>query len=203
MPSETAIVTNLKGTPPASRTATLVRLANRSRGRLHGVTSFQLDATPIWGLTMSSSPRPMARNIARAGAPRFPSVTSVLRGVGWFVMSKVYETWTSARPKRLRLRVDADGLAGREQFDPRLTGTQRDHLAGRVAIGRAQADVAAEPRSLLQATVGEDLDRTVPDELGVGPLDPDASVVVDAHHDHVGRRDAHAGRRHVRGPADR
>ena len=50
MPSETAIVTNSNGTPPASRTPSLARLASRSSGRLHGVTSFQLDATPIWGL---------------------------------------------------------------------------------------------------------------------------------------------------------
>src|SRR5487761_609605 len=92
MPSETAIVTNSKGTPPESRTATLVRLARRSSGRLHGVTSFQLDATPIWGLVMSSSVRPMARSIERAGARLLPRVTSVLRGVGWIVMEEVYET---------------------------------------------------------------------------------------------------------------
>ena len=87
------MVTNSKGTPPASRTATLVRLANRSRGRLHGVTSFQLDATPICGLDMSSSVSPIARSIERAGARLLPRVTSVLRGVGWFVMHGVYETW--------------------------------------------------------------------------------------------------------------
>ncbi len=58
MPSDTAIVTNSNGTPPASRTATFVRLASRSSGRLHGVTSFQLDATPIWGFVMSPSVRP-------------------------------------------------------------------------------------------------------------------------------------------------
>ncbi len=91
MPSETAMVTNSKGTPPASRTAALVRWASRSSGRLHGVTSFQLDATPIWGLVMSSSLRPIARSIARAGARSLPRVTSVLRGVGCVVMGEVYE----------------------------------------------------------------------------------------------------------------
>ena len=89
IPSETAMVTNSKGSPPPSRTATLVRLASRSRGILHGVTSFQLEATPIWGLVMSSSVRPIARNMARAGARPFPIVTSELRGVGWFAMDKV------------------------------------------------------------------------------------------------------------------
>src|ERR1700691_4500251 len=106
MPSETAIVTNSKGTPPASRTATLVRLAKRSSGRLHGVTSFQLAATPIWGLVMSSSGRPMARNIDRAGARLLPRVTSVLRGVGWIVMGRVYETRTRTT-LGLWTRVDA------------------------------------------------------------------------------------------------
>ena len=91
MPSETAIVTNSKGTPPASRTAALARWASRSRGRLHGVTSFQLDATPICGLVMSSSVRPIARSMARAGARSLPRVTSVLRGVGCVVMGEVYE----------------------------------------------------------------------------------------------------------------
>ncbi len=82
IPSETAIVTNSNGRPPPSRTATLARLASRSRGKLHGVTSFQLDATPIWGLVMSSSLRPIARNMALAGARPLPIVTSELRGVG-------------------------------------------------------------------------------------------------------------------------
>src|ERR1017187_10645063 len=91
MPSETAIVTNSNGTPPASRTATLVRLAKRSRGKLHGVTSFQLDATPIWGLTISSSVSPIARSIERAGARPLPRVTSVLRGVGCAAIFEVYE----------------------------------------------------------------------------------------------------------------
>ncbi len=76
MPSDTAMVTNSKGNPPASRTPSLARLANRSRGRLHGVTSFHDDATPICGLSQSSSVIPTARNMARAGALVGPSVTS-------------------------------------------------------------------------------------------------------------------------------
>ncbi len=47
---------------------------------LQGVTSFQDDATPTWGLSQSSSVMPMARSMARAGARSKPSVTSRLRG---------------------------------------------------------------------------------------------------------------------------
>ena len=80
MPSLTAIVTNSIGNPPASRTRSFARFASRSSGMLQGVTSFQLDATPIWGLSQSSSVIPIARSIARAGARSMPSVTSRLRG---------------------------------------------------------------------------------------------------------------------------
>ena len=76
MPSETAIVTNSSGKPPASRTPTLARLASRSSGMLHGVTSFHDDATPTCALPKSASVMPTARSIARAGARVLPSVTS-------------------------------------------------------------------------------------------------------------------------------
>ena len=76
IPSDTAMVTNSKGKPPASRTPCLDRLARRSNGMLHGVTSFQLLATPICGLSQSSSVIPTARSIALAGALVGPSVTS-------------------------------------------------------------------------------------------------------------------------------
>jgi hypothetical protein len=80
MPSLIAIVTNSIGKPPASRTPSLHRLARRSRGMLQGVTSFQLEATPTWGLSQSLSVMPMARSMARAPARCIPSVTSRLRG---------------------------------------------------------------------------------------------------------------------------
>jgi hypothetical protein len=80
MPSLTAIVTNSMGKPSAARTPSLARFASRSSGMLHGVTSFQLDATPICGLSQSASVIPTARSIARAPARSMPSVTSRLRG---------------------------------------------------------------------------------------------------------------------------
>src|SRR3954471_17602868 len=81
MPSETLMVPNSSGTPPACRTPSFARLANRSSERLHGVISFHDDATPICGLSQSSSVRPTARSMARAGARSIPSVTSRLRGL--------------------------------------------------------------------------------------------------------------------------
>ena len=41
MPSDTAMVVNSIGKPPAARTPSLARLASRASGMLHGVTSFQ------------------------------------------------------------------------------------------------------------------------------------------------------------------
>ena len=70
MPSETEIVPNSIGNPPAARTPSLARLASRSSERLQGVISFHDDATPICGLTQSSSPMPTARSMARAGPSR-------------------------------------------------------------------------------------------------------------------------------------
>ncbi len=50
MPSDTAMVTNSMGNPPAARTPSLARLASRSSGRLQGVTSFHDEATADLGL---------------------------------------------------------------------------------------------------------------------------------------------------------
>src|ERR1700712_5016693 len=81
MPSDTEIVPNSIGKPPAWCTPSLDAVARRSSERLHGVISFQLDATPIWGLEKSSSVMPTARSMPRAAARSIPSVTSRLRGL--------------------------------------------------------------------------------------------------------------------------
>ena len=81
MPSETEMVPNSIGKPPAANTPSLTALASRSRDRLHGVISFQDDPTPICGLAKSSSSIPTARSIPRAAAFSRPSVTSRLRGL--------------------------------------------------------------------------------------------------------------------------
>ncbi|CAB4572332.1 unannotated protein [freshwater metagenome] len=80
IPSDTEIVPNCIGNPPASRTPCLEAFAKRSSERLQGVISFQEDAIPICGLTQSSSPIPTARNIPRAGDLSKPSVTTPERG---------------------------------------------------------------------------------------------------------------------------
>ena len=81
MPSETEIVPNSSGKPPAACTPFFTAFASRSSDRLHGVISFQLDATPIWGFTQSSSPMPTARSMPRAAVASSPSVTARLRGL--------------------------------------------------------------------------------------------------------------------------
>ena len=81
MPSDTEMVPNSSGYPPPEWTPSLTALASRSRERLHGVISFHEDATPIWGLTQSSSPIPTARSMPRAAVFSRPSVTSRLRGL--------------------------------------------------------------------------------------------------------------------------
>ena len=81
MPSLTVIVPNSSGTPPAPRTPTLAASVRRRIDMLHGVISFHDEATPICGLSQSSSVSPTARNIAREAAFWMPSVTSRLRGL--------------------------------------------------------------------------------------------------------------------------
>ena len=80
IPSETEMVPNCIGNPPASITPCLEAVAKRARDKLQGVISFHEDTMPICGLTQSSSPIPTARNIPRAGARSIPSVTSPDRG---------------------------------------------------------------------------------------------------------------------------
>ena len=80
MASDTVMVLKVSGTAPASRTPALAAMASLSRWMLQGVTSFQDDATPTWGRSKSSSVKPTARSIDRAGARSRPAVTSVERG---------------------------------------------------------------------------------------------------------------------------
>ena len=80
MPSETEMVPNSSGYPPAACTPFFTAFASRSSERLQGVISFQEDATPICGFAKSSSPMPTARSIPRAAVFSRPSVTSRERG---------------------------------------------------------------------------------------------------------------------------
>src|ERR1022692_1439733 len=82
IPSDTAIVPNSNSTAPASRTPSLAAAASPLRCRLHGVTSFQDEATATCGRSMSASLSPTARSIARAGARDGPVVSGPERGRG-------------------------------------------------------------------------------------------------------------------------
>ena len=80
IPSDTEIVPNCIGKPPASMTPLREAFAKRSSERLHGVISFHDEAIPICGLAKSSSFIPTARSMPRAGARSKPSVTKPERG---------------------------------------------------------------------------------------------------------------------------
>ena len=104
MPSDTAMVVNSIGKPPASRTPSFDRLASRSSGMLQGVTSFHDDATPPAACSQSSSVMPIARSMARAGARLGPSVTSRLRGLMSTGVSPSLVAMPGRLPARLRPR---------------------------------------------------------------------------------------------------
>ena len=75
-PSDTAIVLNSIGVPPAARMPSLTNVARRRWFRLHGIVSIQVVATPTIGLARSSSVKPTALSIARAPARSGPSVSA-------------------------------------------------------------------------------------------------------------------------------
>ena len=68
MPSETVIVLNSTLLPPAASAPAPASRARTSMCMLHGVTMLQVDAMPTCGFAKSSSLKPTARSIARAGA---------------------------------------------------------------------------------------------------------------------------------------
>ncbi len=78
-PSETEIVLNSSGVPPAARMPSFTYRASTRWLRLHGIVSIHVVATPISGFARSSSVKPTPFSIARAGARSTPSVSSELR----------------------------------------------------------------------------------------------------------------------------
>src|ERR1700680_2612433 len=77
-PSETAMVLNSIGVPPAARMPALTCSARRRWSKLQGMVSIQLCPTPINGLARSSRVKPMACSMERAGARSSPSVNRAL-----------------------------------------------------------------------------------------------------------------------------
>src|SRR5580658_1092409 len=89
MPSDTVMVLNSTLLPPAASTPAAASRASSPMCMLQGVTLLQVEATPICGLAKSSSRKPVARSIARAGACFTPSITTreFARGSGLFFTS--------------------------------------------------------------------------------------------------------------------
>src|SRR5712691_842916 len=77
-PSETAMVLNSTGVPPARRIPSLTCRASTRWFRLHGIVSIHDVATPTSGRARSASVKPTPFSIARAGARSTPSVSAAL-----------------------------------------------------------------------------------------------------------------------------
>src|SRR2546430_2628930 len=77
-PSDTAMVLNSMGVPPAARIPAFTFSARRRWLKLQGMVSIQLCPTPISGLLRSSRVKPIARSMARAPARSSPSVSRAL-----------------------------------------------------------------------------------------------------------------------------
>ena len=73
-PSETEIVLNSIGVPPAARMPSLTCTASSRWLKLHGMVSVHVVATPTIGRARSSSVNPIAFSIDRAPARSGPSV---------------------------------------------------------------------------------------------------------------------------------
>src|SRR5712672_1816515 len=76
MPSETEMVVNSRGVPPASEIPAFVASTWKSWVMLQGVCSPFMLTTPIIGLARAASSRPIARMKARCGARSRPSVVT-------------------------------------------------------------------------------------------------------------------------------
>ena len=77
-PSETAIVLNSTGVPPASMIPRRTWRASSRWFQLHGIVSIHDVAMPTSGRARASSSMPIALNIARAPARSTPSVIAAL-----------------------------------------------------------------------------------------------------------------------------
>jgi len=75
MPSEMVMVLKITPLAPAAFAPFSASIASLSMCMLQGVTIAHVDAMPIWGLWKSSSVKPTARSMARAGAASTPSIT--------------------------------------------------------------------------------------------------------------------------------
>ena len=75
MPSDMVMVLKITPLPPAAFAPFSASSASLLMCMLQGVTLAQVEAMPICGFLKSSSVKPTARNMARAGAASTPSTT--------------------------------------------------------------------------------------------------------------------------------
>src|SRR3954453_20659071 len=158
MPSDTEIVENSRGVPPASAIPVFAASTWKSWVMLQGVCSPFMLTTPTKGFAIAASSSPIARMKARCGARSSPSVVTRDRS---FVMF-------ASVPASARLLQRSDDIRVPELRDIQLgqhSGLRIDvqHLLDRVEIRRGTR-VAAEIIVLQQIAV-EHRDRRL-DYLG-------------------------------------
>ena len=94
-PSETAIVLNSIGVPPPARMPSFTNSASRRWLKLQGIVSIQVVATPTSGRARSSSVKPTALSMARAGGAIRPVRQGMRVALGAVRRSAVGQ-WTMA-----------------------------------------------------------------------------------------------------------
>ena len=200
-PSLMATVLISIGVPPARRTPSLTLPARRRRPKLQGIVSIQLWATPTMGRRRSSSPKPMALSIARAGARSRPSNERPAHPAQIFSLHRPTLYFSAiprdSRPGPLRpsRQVSPDSPSGsaaalRSGFEQRRHGGA---VGGRQAPGgRPQMIVHLGGR--LRATEA-DRDRGVRQHPGDGQLDQGVPAGLRPGLQAPGRRQVSAGRR--------
>ena len=159
-PSETEIVLNSIGVPPAARMPSFTCRASARWFRLHGIVSIHVVATPTSGFARSSSVKPTAFSIARAGARSTPSVSAALRrlagSVGCVVDAHAASApWLgdarAAGPARRReggasSAAATVGGAGRFSAQTTTDGPEPESVTPAVPVDRARAQLAEQRR---------------------------------------------------------
>ena len=139
-PSETEIVLNSIGVPPAARMPSLTCFASTRWLRLHGIVSIQVVATPTSGFARSSSVKPTAFSIARAGA-RSTAVgqggAAALGGIGGLRSRRSCMAWAPPAAMAKGQDIAHRRLAGAERARRRRAA--RRPFCGPDDDGRARA----------------------------------------------------------------
>src|SRR5262245_16511903 len=149
-PSDTAIVLNSSGVPPARRMPSFTCRASTRWLRLHGIVSIHVVATPIRGRARSASVKPAPFSIARAAARSTPSVSAELtRLAGSDAMRRRYLALVEGTQPRADLLEQRLGERAAVVVEHRLAAV---HLRDPVARERAVAD-APEHRAHVLAHV--------------------------------------------------